>query len=78
MKIPMEITTTAKVPFERIGLDVAGPLPTTNNDNKYILTCQDDLTKYVEAIPLENQEVETVCRAFVRHILLNHSSPEAI
>lgn len=77
-KMPMEITSTAKKPFERIALDIVGPLPETENGNKYLLTYQDDLTKYVEAIPMENQEAETITYNFVTHILLRHSSPETI
>lgn len=77
-KMPMEVTTTAKKPFERIALDIVGPLPETMSGNKYLLTFQDDLTKYVEAMPLANQEADTVARAFVKHIILRHSSPESI
>ena len=45
-KQPMEITTTADQPFERLALDVVGPLPLTETGNKFILTMQDDLTKF--------------------------------
>lgn len=74
-KMPMAITSTARVPFERVALDIVGPLPETAMGNKYLLTFQDDLTKYVEAIPLENQEADTVARMFTQHIVLRHSAP---
>ena len=41
-KAPMEVTTTAERPFEKCYLDVVGPLPVTQEGNKYILTFQDD------------------------------------
>jgi hypothetical protein len=51
-KAPMEITTTAKKPFERCALDIVGPLTETTMGNKYILTFQDDLSKYLVAVPI--------------------------
>jgi len=59
----MEITTTAEHPFDKCHLDIVGPLPVTQGNNKYILTFQDDLSKYVVAVPLGQQEAETVARA---------------
>jgi transposase InsO family protein len=42
------------------------------------LTRQDDLTKYSIAIPLENQEVNTVAEAFVIKVCLIHGIPQII
>lgn len=44
-KMPIQITTTAKKPFERIALHVVGPLPDTIEGNRYFMTFQYDLTK---------------------------------
>jgi hypothetical protein len=52
-KAPMQVTTTAERPFEKCHLDVVGPLPVTLQGRKYILTFQDDLSKYVVAVPME-------------------------
>lgn len=46
IKIPMAITTTSTKPFKKIFLDVVGKLPTSYKNNSYILTIQDDLTKF--------------------------------
>ena len=46
-KIPMKITTTSSKPFEKVYLDIVGPLPISHLNNRYILTFQDDL-EYVE------------------------------
>lgn len=69
-KIPMTITTTSDQPFERIALDIVGPLPLTENGNRYILTMQDDLSQflYATAIPYHNAEI--VAQEFVRFISL--------
>lgn len=46
VKQPMVISTTSTEPFEKLFIDVVGPLPRTLNGNAYILTMQDDITKY--------------------------------
>ena len=77
-KIPMRITTTSTVPFQRIYLDIVGPLPISYTNNKYILTFQDDLTKYSEAIPICNNETKTVAETFVTNIVCRHGIPKSI
>ncbi|KAL4153639.1 hypothetical protein QTP88_001472 [Uroleucon formosanum] len=61
----MVITSTSSKPFEKIFLDIVGPLVTTASGNNYILTMQDDLTKYSLGVPLPNYTVNTVAEAFV-------------
>jgi hypothetical protein len=51
-RAPIEITTTARQPFERCALDIVGPTDVKNKGNRYILTCQNDLTKFVTAITI--------------------------
>jgi len=52
--MPLIITETSSKPFEKCALDVVGPLTVTTLGNKYLLTFQDDLTKFNKAIPLPN------------------------
>ncbi|CAK9833140.1 Retrovirus-related Pol polyprotein from transposon 412 [Anthophora retusa] len=56
----MEITTTAEKPFQRLAIDVVGPLPLTDLGNRFIITIQDDLTKYSFAFAVPNREAETI------------------
>ena len=74
----MEITTTAKHPFDKCYLDIVGPLPVTQGNNKYILTFQDDLSKYVVAVPLGQQDAEMTARAFVVNIVLKYGTPSIL
>lgn len=69
-KAPMEITSTANQPFEKIFLDVVGPLPVTENENRFILTFQDDLTKYSYAQAIPNHEAKTIAEKFFDFIML--------
>lgn len=55
-----------------------GPLPTTFTDKNYLLTVQDDLTKWLVAIPLENQTASEVAKALTENVLLIYSAPTII
>lgn len=55
-------------------MDVVGPLLTSLEGNRYLLTFQDYFTKYAEAIPLRDQK-DTTARAFVEHIVCRHGTP---
>jgi len=77
-RAPMGITTTARKFFERCALDIVGPTTVTNQGNRYILTLQDDLTKFVEAEPIPMHDAETVAREFVHNIVLKFAIPESV
>jgi len=47
----------------------------TNKGNRYILTFQDDLTKFVAAIPIPKQDAETAAREFVQNVVLKYGIP---
>jgi len=74
----MEITTTAERPFEKCYLDAVGPITVTLEGNKYILTFQDVLSKYVVAVPIGKQDAETVARAFVEKIAITYGTPQTL
>ena len=77
-KAPMEITTTTGLPFERCSSDIVGPLPVTQKGNKYILTFQDDLSKYVIGVPIGQQDAETVAREFATQVILKYGTPSTV
>ena len=64
---PMEITTTSKQSFNKIFLDIVGPLHDTDCHNKYILTLQDDLSKFSQAYPVQDHKAETIAEVFVQN-----------
>ena len=77
-RAPMEITDTPRDPFEKVALDIVGPLPESNQGDTYILTFQDLLTKFSKAIPLSNQEAATIAEAVVEKIICEYGVPEKI
>jgi hypothetical protein len=67
---PLILTETPMKPFQIVQIDTVGPLPITENGNKYILTAQCELTSFVIIIPLENKEAKTIAKAIVERIIL--------
>ena len=57
--IPMPIIET---PFERIALDIVGPLPKTSRGHRYLLVILDYATRYPEALPLRAATSKAVAR----------------
>ena len=64
-KNPMVITDMLTITLEKISMDIVGPLPETKFGNLYILTIQDNFTKYSLTIPLPNHQANTIADAFV-------------
>ena len=65
-KVPLGKMPLIEVPFERIAVDIVGPIhPMTDQKNRYILTVIDYATRYPEAIPLPSIETERVAEALV-------------
>ena len=46
-------------PMERVGVDILGPLPTTDSRNRYILVAMDYFTKWPEAYAVPDQSAVT-------------------
>lgn len=76
-KQPMEITSTSNFPFDRIAIDIVGPLPLTESGNRFILTAQDDLTRYCFAYALPNHEAITVAKTLVE-LFMRFGIPKSI
>lgn len=77
-KQPMEISTTAQLALDKIYLDIVGPLSKDYYNHSYILTIQCELSKYIEAYPLENKDSVSVAKAFVDNFILRYGIPREI
>lgn len=62
----------------RWGIDFAGPLPTTNRGNRYVLVCIEHCTKWVELIALPSKTSANVARMFVENILNRYGAPGVV
>lgn len=65
-------------PFQRIGIDIVGPLPLTNKGNRYIITAMDYFTKWPEARALKAANAEEVSKFIYEDIICRHGCPQKI
>ena len=75
---PMIVTDTPADAFDKVALDILGPLPITPDGNQFVLTMQDNLTKYYIAVPIRNKRASTVADAFARWFIALFGCPRAI
>ena len=61
--IPLPIV---EEPFQRIAMDIVGPLPRSSSGNWYILVVCDYATRYPEAIPMRAVDAEAVAEELVK------------
>jgi hypothetical protein len=65
-RVPLGQMPLIETPFERIAVDLIGPLqPISSSGNRYILTVVDYATRYPEATALPSIEAERVAEALV-------------
>lgn len=75
----MTITNTPARPMEIVSIDTVGPLPvSTLLGNRYIVTAQCNLTKYLILIPIPNKETKTLAKALVEKIILIYGPMHSI
>jgi hypothetical protein len=70
IKFPLAISGRAATPWENVYVDIIGPLPVTVTSMKYILICQDNLSKYFIAVPLQSLMAKEVTDAFAKNVML--------
>lgn len=78
IKMPMTITDIAERPFDKIYLDIVGPLEPTHSGNIYILTFQDNLTKFFDCYAIPNAEALTVAQIFFDEIVTRYGIPKRV
>ena len=74
----MVITETPNTAFEKISMDIVGPLPESKSVNLYILTIRDNFTKYSLAISLPNYQSSTIADAFMKKFICIFGSPTGV
>uniref|UniRef100_A0A8B9GZE8 Gypsy retrotransposon integrase-like protein 1 n=1 Tax=Astyanax mexicanus TaxID=7994 RepID=A0A8B9GZE8_ASTMX len=67
-KVPLITLSIVDVPFSRIAMDIAGPLPTSRGGNRYILVVCDYATRYPEAFPLKKIKARQIVNCFIQLI----------
>ena len=68
-------TCMSGVPMQRIAMDILGPLPETERQNKYILVVSDYFTKWTESYPMKNMEAKTIAEQLVSSFIYRYGVP---
>ena len=74
---PMQ-TITAGYPIQVMAVDLLGPLPESKNGNRYVLVVGVYFSRWMEALPVSNQEASTVAEKLVDEVFLRFSPPEQL
>ena len=64
-RAPLHHLPIIRTPFDRIAMDIFGPLRRTRSGNKYVLVIMDYATKWPEAFPLRNIISETIIECLI-------------
>ncbi|XP_051509646.1 uncharacterized protein LOC127415117 [Myxocyprinus asiaticus] len=67
-KAPLRPLPLIEVPFERIGMDLVGPLERSARGHRFVLVLVDYATRYPEAVPLCNISARSVAEALFKII----------
>ena len=64
--------------FDRVAMDILGPLPVTNDGNRYIIVFSDYYTRWPEAFALPSIEAPRIAQLLVDEIVARHSAPRKL
>ena len=67
-----------KAPFQRIGIDIIGPLTITKKENRYIVTAMDYFTKWPIAKAIKEVTAKTVSKFIYEKIICEHGCPQVL
>lgn len=65
-------------PFETIGIDLFGPLPSTQSGCRWIVTAVDLLTRYAETAPIRSGTAAEVADFILQNVILRHGAPRVL
>ena len=57
--------------FDKVAVDVLGPIPPSSKGSRYIVVFSDYLTRWVEAFPVSSVQATVIARSLVDEIILD-------
>ena len=67
-----------KAPFQRVGIDIVGPLIITKKGNRYIMTAMNYFTKWPIAKVIKEATAKTVSKFIYEKIICEHGCPQVL
>ncbi len=64
--------------WEKIAMDIVGPIQVSSNGNNHILVLSDYASRFVFTIPMKDTSARTVARHFVNKIITKYGAPEHV
>ncbi|UYV77009.1 hypothetical protein LAZ67_14002807, partial [Cordylochernes scorpioides] len=68
----------ATSPFQRVGMDLLGRFPKSDNGNKWIIVCTDYLTRFAVTKALSTGEAKEAAKFLMEDVVLKHGAPREI
>ena len=70
--------TLASEPWTVVGIDIYGPLPTTEDGYKWILTIVDQFSRWPIAVPIRSKSSSDIANAVFTHLVTHHGAPKVV
>jgi hypothetical protein len=77
-KAELHPITEAEQPFDMIGIDFVGPLPKTDDGNRWLLVITDYATRWAEAFATKDSTAITVADILIKKIITRHGAPRKL
>ncbi|XP_055880846.1 uncharacterized protein LOC129925304 [Biomphalaria glabrata] len=77
-KAPLQAMDEPTEPFQKIAIDIIGPLTKTESNSRYILTIIDMFTRYPEAVALSNIDTENIINGLTQKWITRYGMPKIL
>lgn len=64
--------------FQHVHIDIVGPLPTSPQGHRYLVTMIDRATRWAEAIPTDDTSAESIAKIFYENWIARFGSPRVV
>ncbi len=78
LRVPLQKQRIPCGVFDTVSMDIVGPIIPSNRGEKYILVIQDQLSKWVELVPLRSTETDKILQKFMDRWVFRYGPPEKL
>ena len=76
--VPIQQYDSPTMPWQRVHIDLTGPLTVSHLGNAFIVVIKDALTRYTETIAVKKNDAQSVAYAFIHSIIYRHGAVEVL